>query len=177
MAAVDDERLAIDDQRIVSFHYNLNNGAGDLIDSSQGNIPLVYMHNSGTLLGALERELTGHVAGDSLDVVIFPEDAYGYADPDRVQVLDRQLFSDIDGLAVGMRVRARSRDGDAAEMLTVREIREDDVVVDGNHPLAGQVLHFQLVIVDVREPTDTEREQGFATVSSSLPAGSQEAFR
>ena len=157
--------LVIDDNRVVSIHYQLTNGFGELIDSSQGTIPLVYMHNSNALLSSLERELTGKKAGEHVAVTIYPEDAYGYADEDLVSEWPRQTLennADIaDNLTVGMRIKALGEDGES-KLVTVKEIGDDVVVLDANHPLAGQVLNFTVAIVEVREPTENEIAQGYA---------------
>lgn len=170
MTNTDSSPVSIDDNRIASLHYQLSNGFGEVIDSSLGGLPLVYMHNSGTLIAALERELTGAMKGDNLDIVIYPEDAYGYSNDELIQELDRTAFSDIEKLSEGMRVRAQSDTGEA-QLFTVVEIRDDAVVVDANHPLAGQVLHFNIAVVAVREPTEEELALGYA-VSSNTPSSS-----
>ncbi len=155
----------IDDDRVVSFHYRLTNGFGELVDSSLGGTPLVYMHNTAALLPSLERELTGHRAGEALEVTIYPEDAYGYADEDLVEQwpideLARHV-NDAASLHVGMRMRAIGSE-DEQMLVTVAAIGDDTVTLDANHPLAGQVLHFEISIVLVREPTEAERARGFA---------------
>jgi len=75
----DEQKSVIDDNAVVSMSYRLENGDGELLDSSQGQLPMVYMHNTNAILISLERELTGKQKGDTVDVIIYPEDAYGYA--------------------------------------------------------------------------------------------------
>lgn len=164
-----DNDLIIDDNHVISMHYQLNNGFGELIDSSQGDLPMVYMHNTNVLLPTLERELTGHRAGDNLAVTIYPEDGYGYPDEELIAEWPRESIETSQELVLGMRFKALAKDGDS-QMVTVTEIRDDTVVLDANHPLAGQVLNFTIAIVSVREPTSTELEQGYA--SSTNPDGS-----
>ncbi len=154
--------LPIDDNVVVSMSYRLENGNGELLDSSQGQLPLVYMHNTNAILSSLERELTGKSKGETMDVVIYPEDGYGYAKEELIQEVPRSHFAGID-LSEGLRVKASNKQNEETEMLTIVEVKDDTVVVDANHPLAGQILHFKIVIVDVREPTSAELEQGFAT--------------
>jgi len=149
------------------MHYRLSNGFGELIDSSQGDVPLVYMHNAGALLPSLERELTGRRKGDMFDVTIYPEDGYGYAKEELIQEVPRDVFNDLGELKEGMRIKALSKDNES-QLVTVVEIREDSIVADANHPLAGQVLHFDIAIVAVRDPTDGELEQGYAA-STNVP--------
>lgn len=163
-----DEQLIIDDNRVVSMHYQLTNGFGELIDSSQGDLPLVYMHNTNALLVSLERELTGKQAGEQVAVTIYPEDGYGYADEELIAEWPRDSIEKTQELIIGMRFKALSKDGES-QLVTLTEIREDTVVLDANHPLAGQVLNFTVAIVDVREPTETELEQGFAATTNGQP--------
>lgn len=160
--------MIIDDNAVVSMSYRLLNGDGEVIDSSQGQLPLVYMHNSNAILPSLERELTGKAKEDTVDVVIYPEDGYGYAKEELIQELPREQFKDIADLSVGQRIRAINKENQEVEMMSVVELRDDTVLVDFNHPLAGQILNFQIVIVDVREPTDKELEQGFASSTKPL---------
>jgi len=153
--------MEIDNNAVVSMSYLLENGNGELLDSSQGQLPLVYMHNTNSILGGLERELTGKRKGDAVDVVLYPEDAYGYAKEELFQTLPKERFEGI-ALTVGMRVKASNKQNGEIELMTVAQIDDDTVVVDSNHPLAGQILHFNIAIVDVREPTKAELEQGYA---------------
>jgi len=155
------EGMEIDNNAVVSMSYLLENGDGVLLDSSQGQLPLVYMHNTNAILIGLERELTGKRKGDAVDVVLYPEDAYGYSKEELFQTLPRERFDGI-ALTVGMRVKASNKQNGESEMITVTEINDDTVTVDSNHPLAGQILHFSISIVDVREPTKAELAQGYA---------------
>lgn len=155
------------------MHYQLSNGFDEVIDSSQGDVPLVYMHNTNALLPSLERELTGHVAGEHIAVTIYPEDGYGYRNEDLLGEWPRESIEQgSQELKLGMRFKALGSDG-KSELVTVTEIRDDVVVLDANHPLAGQVLNFMIAIVDVREPTDDELAQGLANTSNSLGPGNQ----
>lgn len=158
--------MIIDDQCVVTMHYQLTNGHGEMIDSSQGALPLMYMHNSNALLPSLERELTGHSAGEHIAVTIYPEDAYGYASEELVAEWPRDSIEQIQQeLSVGMRFKALGEDGDS-KLVTVAEIRDDTVVLDANHPLAGQVLNFMIAIVSVREPTAEELTHGLDSVTT-----------
>lgn len=153
------------------MHYRLENGFGETIDSSQGGLPLVYMHNTGAILPTLERELTGRSKGDMFEVVIYPEDGYGYAKEDLIQEMPREMFNALGEISVGMRVNIKGKD-EQSQLVTIKAINDESVVVDGNHPLAGQVLHFEIGIVDLREPTQAEIEKGGA-IESGTAANSQ----
>ncbi|MEE9321451.1 MAG: peptidylprolyl isomerase [Granulosicoccus sp.] len=165
----DSTALTIDENRVVSMHYQLSNGFGELIDSSQGVLPLVYMHNTNAILPGLERELTGKQAGESVDVIIYPEDGYGYADETLIQEFPKSELGAAEKLEIGMRIRASGPD-DESTMATLREIRDETVVLDANHPLAGQVLHFSIAIVNVREPTEKELREQYAESTNPAPA-------
>ena len=164
-----EEDLFIDDNHVVSMHYQLTNGFGELIDSSQGDLPLVYMHNTNVLLASLERELTGKKAGEHIAVTIYPEDGYGYPDEELIAEWPRSSIEKTQELVLGMRFKALSKDGEN-QLVTLTEIREETVLLDGNHPLAGQVLTFTVAIVNVREPTANEVEQGFADSTNAKSA-------
>lgn len=153
--------LVIDDNVVVAMSYLLENGNGELLDSSQGQLPLVYMHNTNAILIGLERELTGKRKGEAVDVVLYPEDGYGYAKEELIQALPREQFKGIE-LTLGMRVKASNKQNDDTELLTVTDINDETVTVDANHPLAGQILHFKITIVNVRQPTEAELQQGYA---------------
>lgn len=137
------------------MHYQLDNGFGEMVDSSLGGLPMTYMHNAGMLLPGLERELTGRQKGEEFELAIYPEDGYGYRDEDLVAQMPRSAFDDLGELNVGMRVRDK-RSADKASLFTVLVIGEEEITIDANHPLAGQVLHFRIAIVDVRDPSEKE---------------------
>jgi len=156
--------MLIDDDCVVAMHYRLSNGFGELVDGSQGGLPLVYMHNTNALLPSLERELTGRRAGEALQVTIYPEDGYGYPDEALLQEWPMEAIRKHIGTAPlieGMRLKVLD-DKEGSRLVTVVETGEDSVRIDGNHPLAGQVLFFEITIVLVREPSEAERAQGFA---------------
>ncbi len=161
-----EDDLIIDDNRVVSIHYQLTNGFGELIDSSQGDLPLVYMHNTNVLMVSLERELTGKQAGEHIAVTIYPEDAYGYPDEELIAEWPRESIEKSQELILGMRFKAVAKNGEN-QLVTLTEIREETVILDANHPLAGQVLTFTVAIVSVREPTAEEIAQGFAESTQS----------
>ena len=160
------EKLIIDDNCVVTMHYKLANGLGELIDSSQGELPLVYMQNTGALLPSLERELTGKQRGDVFEIIIYPEDGYGYSQEELIQDIPRSAFANFEDIKIGMRVKVKNKSSEA-QLVSVLEIGSDTVVVDANHALAGQVLHFEIAIVDVREPSPEELSQGYAVTSGS----------
>ncbi|WP_437881457.1 FKBP-type peptidyl-prolyl cis-trans isomerase [Pseudomonas sp. LRF_L74] len=145
--------------KAVSIEYTLTNDAGEVIDSSAGGAPLAYLHGAGNIIVGLEKALEGKQAGDELDVSIEPVDAYGEYSAELVATLNRSMFEGVDELAVGMQFHASGPDG-SMQIVTIRDIDGDDVIVDGNHPLAGQRLNFKVKVVDVREAQPEELAHG-----------------
>lgn len=144
---------------VVSLQYVLSNADGDVIDQS-AETPFVYLHGHGNIVVGLERALEGRGAGDAFAVDVSPQDGYGERDERLVQVVPRDAFGGMDDedLQPGMRFRAESNDG--PRIVVVTDVDNDSVTVDGNHPLAGQVLHFAIEVRGVRAATETELAHG-----------------
>ncbi len=145
--------------KAVSIDYTLTNDAGEVIDSSAGGAPMVYLHGAGNIIVGLEKALEGKRAGDELSVAIEPEEAYGEYSAELVATLGREMFEGVDELEVGMQFHASGPDG-SMQIVTIRDLDGDEVTVDGNHPLAGQRLNFQVKVVDVRDAHAEEIAHG-----------------
>ena len=145
--------------KAVSIDYTLTNDAGEVIDSSAGGAPLAYLQGAGNIIVGLEKALEGKQVGDQVKVAIEPEDAYGEYSAELVTTLSRAMFEGVDELEVGMQFHASGPDG-GMQIVTIRDVEGDDVIVDGNHPLAGQRLNFEVKIVEVREASDEEIAHG-----------------
>ncbi|HWR81034.1 MAG TPA: peptidylprolyl isomerase [Pseudomonas sp.] len=145
--------------KAVSIDYTLTNDAGEVIDSSAGGAPMVYLHGAGNIIVGLEKALEGKRAGDELSVAVEPQDAYGEYSAELVAVLGREMFEGVDELEVGMQFHASGPDG-SMQIVTIRDLDGDEVTVDGNHPLAGQRLNFQVKVVDVRDAHAEEIAHG-----------------
>ncbi|MBL8057998.1 MAG: peptidylprolyl isomerase, partial [Anaerolineales bacterium] len=135
----------------------LTDDAGTVIDSSNGQAPLAYLHGVGNLIPGLENALEGQAAGAALQVRVEPEHGYGVRDERLVQAVPREAFEGGE-IEVGMRFRARTDDGEM--VFTVVEVGRDKVTVDGNHPLAGVPLNFAVTVVGVRDATAEELSHG-----------------
>ena len=153
--------LLIGDNSVVSMHYTLTNNDGEVLDSSEGAQPLVYLHGAGNIIPGLERELTGKVTGDSLNVKVAPADGYGEVVPELMQVVPRAAFQGVEQVEVGMAFTA-SGEGGQTQRIVVAEVDGDNITVDANHPLAGVELNFAVEIVDVRDATEQEIAHGHA---------------
>jgi FKBP-type peptidyl-prolyl cis-trans isomerase SlyD len=145
--------------KAVSIDYTLTNDAGEVIDSSAGGAPLVYLQGAGNIIPGLEKALEGKQVGDELTVAVEPEDAYGEYSAELVSTLSRSMFEGVDELEVGMQFHASAPDGQM-QIVTIRDLDGDDVTVDGNHPLAGQRLNFQVKIVAIRDASQEEVAHG-----------------
>lgn len=146
--------MKISQDSVVSLHYTLKDAAGAIIDRSDSE-PLAYLHGHGHIVPGLERELTGKSSGEKLQVHVLPVDGYGEYDAARVAKVPREAFSNIPELREGMTLATRSRSGGHLEVV-VKEIGPDAVTIDGNHPLAGQDLFFDIEIVEVRAASEEE---------------------
>ena len=134
---------------LVSIHYTLTRPDGDIIESSRDGDALTYIHGTDALVPGLEREMEGKSAGDRVIVSVKPEDGYGERRDDLIQAIQRDIFQFDGEIEVGMRFQADT--GHGIELVTVAAVDKDYITVDGNHPMAGQTLNFDVEIVDVRD--------------------------
>lgn len=144
---------------VVSLTYTLKLSSGEVIDFSETDDPLEYLHGADNIIPGLERELTGLKVGDAKDVEVTAGDGYGEYDPEEVEEVERKLLPRDMELRLGMVLAIRDEEGNLNEAY-VRAISADTVTLDFNHPLAGQTLFFHVQVVGVREPTPEEIEHG-----------------
>ena len=149
--------MGIQQDSVVTFNYTLKDDAGEVIDSSERE-PLAYLHGHGNLVPGLERELEGKDAGAQLIVKVAAADGYGEYSKDLVQKVPRRSLKGISKITVGMRLHAQTGQGTRA--VTVTNVTGDMVTLDGNHPLAGKNLNFDIQIVEVRAATAEELAHG-----------------
>ncbi len=150
--------MQIAENTAVSIHYTLTNDQGEVLDSSNGGDALVYLQGSGNIISGLEAALLGKKVGDKFNVRINPEDAYGVVAEDMVQIISKDMFEGIDQIEVGMQFHADVSYGSG--IVTVVNIDGDNVTIDGNHPLAGEALTFDVEIIEVRPATKEELDHG-----------------
>jgi FKBP-type peptidyl-prolyl cis-trans isomerase SlyD len=150
--------MVVAENKVVLIHYTLKDGEGNVVDSSSGGEPLAYLHGRGNLISGLEKELEGKTTGDKLNVSISPADGYGERDANLVQRVPRRSFG---GASVkpGMQFQAQTSSGET-RIATVKAVQGDMVTVDMNHPLAGEQLHFEVEITEVRDATEEELAHG-----------------
>jgi len=142
---------------VATIHYTLTDNEGKTLDSSVGQDPLAYIQGIGNLIPGLEEQLENKKKGDKLVVKVSPEKGYGVKNPQLIQELEKKMFGEQEVIA-GMQFEAGGEQG--SQIITVVEVQDDKVVVDGNHALAGVELNFDVEVTDVREATSEELEHG-----------------
>jgi FKBP-type peptidyl-prolyl cis-trans isomerase SlyD len=149
--------MKIKKNSVVAITYTLKNDEGVVLDSSVGKESLYYLHGNGNLVIGLENELEDKAKGDKFSVSIPAEKGYGMPDAKLVQQVPLSAFG-TNKVEVGMQFHAEGQHGQV--VVTVTDITGDQVTVDGNHPLAGSTLHFDVVVDEVREATAEEIAHG-----------------
>ncbi len=146
--------MNIGPDKVVAFHYTLSQIGGEQLESTIGAEPMTYLHGHRNILPALEREMTGRQVGDTFQVTLQPEDAYG---PRRENAGQRVPIKHIryrGRLAPGMMVHINTDEG--PRPVRVVKVGKFNVDVDTNHPLAGLALSFSIDVVDIRDATAEE---------------------
>ncbi|MGB1328500.1 MAG: FKBP-type peptidyl-prolyl cis-trans isomerase [Porticoccaceae bacterium] len=151
--------MKIQNNSAVSFHYTLTDDDGIRIDSSEGQEPLGYLHGAGNIIPGLEKALEGKTTGDSLTVAVTAAEGYGEVQKELIQEVPKEAFQGIDTIEVGMQFEAQTGQGGTVPV-TVVAVTDELVTVDGNHPLAGKNLNFDVTIEDVREATEEQLARG-----------------
>lgn len=143
---------------VPSIAYQVRTQDGVLVDEAPVEQPLEYLHGHNNLVIGLENALEGKAVGDTFEVRVKPEEAYGEYNENMVQRVPKDVFMGVDELEVGMRFIADTDLGPLPVVIT--EVDGDEVVVDGNHMLAGQELLFSVEVVATREATLEEIAHG-----------------
>lgn len=149
--------MKIANNTVVKMHYSVLDSEGNLIDSSYEGEPLEFIQGQKFLIEGLENALVGHEKGDTFETKVSADDAYGPRHDGLVQQIGSEMFADFD-VEVGMQLRATTDDGE--QTVIVIDKTDEYVIVDGNHPLAGIDLVFDVEILEVREATADEIAHG-----------------
>ena len=145
---------------VVTIDYTLRDDDQSVLDTSEGQEPLSYIHGIGNLIPGLEKALAGKAEGDRLQVTVPPDEAYGERDEALLQAIPRERFERADEIQVGMQFHTQTEEG--MQVVTVVDVDGDNITIDGNHPLAGKTLHFDVAVVGVREASADEVSLGHA---------------
>ena len=151
--------MVVAKDKVVAIDYTLKDPDGQILDQSEDGQPLSYLHGAGMIIEGLEAALEGKSTDDALQVVVEPTDGYGEFDEGLRQQVPRSEFADIEDLEVGMQFRVNAED-DEFIVVTVVDVNDDEVTVDGNHQLAGITLHFDVKVREIRDATEEEIEHG-----------------
>jgi FKBP-type peptidyl-prolyl cis-trans isomerase SlyD len=150
--------MVIEKNRVVSIDYRLEDAEGELIDSSDGSEPLIYLHGNDNIIPGLEKHLAGKKAGDKVECIVPAVEGYGERDESLVFTVKKDEFGPSATVETGMQFEAHGESG--VQIVTVVGVEGETVTVDANHPLAGEELHFDVKVVDIREATAEELEHG-----------------
>ncbi len=159
--------MKITKDTVATISYTVTKTDGQVVGRTEADAPVCVLIGHGFLIKGLEQALLDHQKGDEFAFTLEPKDSYGEIDKNLIQTIDRKLFGDFD-IAVGNVFEADSSNGPMA--VVIKEITDDKVVVDGNHPLAGMTLNFLVVVDDVREATEEELKHGHAHADGHCPS-------
>lgn len=154
--------MTISKGKVVSIDYTLKNESGETIESSIGHKPLTYLHGYGNIIPGLESALEGKIINSSLSVTIEPKEAYGEYKKDLIIQVEKSQFDNFDQIEPGMQVELQSNDNEEeqghnhGQIFTISEVSDEEVTLDGNHPMAGQTLNFEVTVQNIREATAEE---------------------
>ncbi|HVH47893.1 MAG TPA: peptidylprolyl isomerase [Labilithrix sp.] len=156
-------KTTIEPNARVVLDYTLRDSDDDVLDASDADEgePIVYVHGYGMLVPGLEKALTGLEVGAQKEIIVPPEEGFGERDEELVLEVDRSEMPRPEAVEIGDELVAESPDGEEAVMRVVA-IKADAVVLDGNHPLAGETLRYSVLVREVRPATDEEIEQAAA---------------
>ena len=153
--------MKIAEGHVVGIEYTLTNDAGEKIDESEGGKPFSYLHGKNNIVPGLEKELTTRSVGDFINVKVEPENGYGEVKAELIQEVPRSTFDEVKSIEIGMQFQTNNDDGEN-QLVTITDIQEATVTVDGNHPLAGETLTFDVRIIDIRLASEEELKCGYA---------------
>lgn len=153
--------MKITEKKAVTISYTLKNAGGDILDQATTEQPLAYLHGVGMMLPAFEEALSGKTVGDMIKPVLSAEQGYGVREEQAVMMLPPDIFAEApqEQMVVGNTLHMQDQDGNPVPG-TIVEIKEEGVKMDFNHPLAGVELHFDVMIVGVRDASEEELTHG-----------------
>ncbi len=148
--------MIVEKDKAVSFHYTLKNAEGEQMETSREKDPMSYLHGANNIIAGLEKAMEGHAVNDEFSVTVEPEEAYGVRNEDNVQRVPLKRLKSIGKISVGQVLNLQTNQGQV--QVTVLKVGRFNVDVDGNHPLAGKQLTFDVEIMDIREASEEELE-------------------
>ena len=152
--------MKISVNKIASLSYTLKNDDGQILDKADKESPFLYMHGTGGIIKGLENALENKAIDDNFNLIVAPEDAYGERDPNLTEAVPRTMFEGVsdENMIPGAQFHAQTAQG--TQIITIAEVEGDMIKIDANHPLAGETLHFEVAVLDVRDATEKEIAHG-----------------
>lgn len=151
--------MQISKNKVVVLEYTLKDNEGVVIDQSSGDESFTFIHGVGGIIPGLENALEGKKANDELSVTIEPDEGYGQREESLLDEVPIDRFDEAGEISEGMQFQTATEDG-TPKIVTVIKITDGVVTVDGNHPLAGITLNFDVKVLDVRDATEEELDHG-----------------
>lgn len=155
-----EEEMTVKDDLVVSLQYQVNLESGQEIERTESDAPLEYLHGSSQIIPGLEQAIEGMSIGEEKEVHLEPAAAYGQRNPDEIVDVDKDSFPESMDLSIGSAVAVRDEESGQSFQAIIQEVDDDKVVLDFNHPLAGESLHFKVKVVGLRPGTDAEIDHG-----------------
>jgi FKBP-type peptidyl-prolyl cis-trans isomerase SlyD len=166
---MESEKIVVGQDKVVHLDYVLT-VEGEIADSTAGREPLPYLHGHNNLIKGLEDQLEGMQVGEGKTVTVDPENAYGLLDESAFMDMEKSKFPENFEFNIGRPLRLNTGDGRIMSA-TISEVKDDVVVLDFNHPLAGKSLSFEVSISDIREATDIELSVGRVDMGGCASCG------
>jgi FKBP-type peptidyl-prolyl cis-trans isomerase SlyD len=161
--------MKITNNKAVTVQYTLKDDDGVIVDTSNGREPLNYIHGTGGLLPGFEAALDGKSQSDVISFTLAPKDGYGERNESLIFSLPKERFAEIEDLREGLQFAVNGPQG--AMVMTVTNVGDNDVTLDGNHPLAGNTLHFEVEVLEVRDATEEEIQESMADRGCGCASG------
>lgn len=152
--------MKIETQKAVTLAYTLTDKDGNILDKADTNEPFIYLHGSGGIIPGLEKALNGKAIDDQFKINLEPSEAYGDHSTELVQDVPKDMFGEVsdDQMFEGAQFHAETSQG--MQVVTVNKVNEDSITIDGNHPMAGKALSFDVTVLAVRDATEEELAHG-----------------
>lgn len=165
--------MTITKNKVATFEYTLTDNKGTVIDTSENHGPLTYIQGAGNIIIGLENAMEGKKAGDAFKVSIPAVDGYGEKRDDMVITVTKDKFDPSEPIEIGMQFQIQT--GQGLHVVTITKVDGNNVTLDGNHPLAGETLHFDVKVTEVRDATLEEIKHGHIHGGSSCGDGGCES--